>query len=512
MPVVNESLTPIALRNIREASSRDCQFISPSEILAYLQDDTHFKNLPDLLVETMVKAGVCNADSTKDDCRLELYHRLLDQAVDCGAQKEAARPKIRMRVTRWMEGAENAKSLRVRTQAIEICFALRLDHDQTTTFLNKSGFHGLNVRDVEDAVYLYCILHRYPLSAANRIMTTYRKATVLNHTNSEMDAVHSGDTTMILHHEIENGSWENDEAFIEQFLIPNKAKFIGYATNALKNYYYIKNNLLITILTAIEADEHGRVFERAEYEKELGKDKAEKKVKNSDIPISVSIQKALEKIVHSTSVMYPCSRMLRDDMTNLDAVLRRIRELINTRKDIDAQKQISDVLSNAISMEKVLKYVFHSLNAGKDGLRNVSDSVLKDTVLYGFPDEEMRLGFESDPEEINITLSDRKNIRKLIVLMYFILYAYELSCYNLNYRYASPLFGEEMGFDEFMNGLNTNILKANELPPLYPGNQFDWLILRSIKDIAEYDRTTDGSSPVVFFDRVLAASFEKKRS
>lgn len=508
MSIANEPITQIALRNIRKANLRDSKSISPSEILVYLQNDAHFKTLPDLLVETIVEAGICSADSTKDDCRLELYRRLLDQAVECGEKKQTVQPRIRMRVTRWMEGAENAKSIRERAQAIEICFALHLDYDQTTTFLNKSGFHGLNVRDVEDAVYLYCILHRYPLSAANRIIEAYREATVLDHTDPEEDAVHSGDTTMMLQHEIENDSWENDEAFLHSFLIPNKAKFIGYATNALKNYYYIKNNLLITILMAIEADELGRVFERARYRGSID----EGAVAEEDIPISFAIRSALRKVHSPSSLLYPCRDMLRKNMTNTETVLQEIRKLIYTRKDIDAQKQIAAVLSDAISMEKVLKYVFRSLNAGKDGLRNVTDSALRDTVLYGLPDEETCLGFESDPKQINIALSDRKNIRKLIVLMYFILYAYELSCYNLDFQYQSPLFGEEMGLDEFINGLNTNILKANQLPPLYPANQFDWLILRSIKDIAEYDRTMDGSSPVVFFDRVLAASFEKKRS
>ena len=54
--------------------------------------------------------------------------------------------------------------------------------------------------------------------------------------------------------------------------------------------------------------------------------------------------------------------------------------------------------------------------------------------------------------------------------------------------------------------MNT-ILDYCQLPRLYPANQFDWLILRSIREIEIVESIADGERALEFFNEVLQYSF-----
>ena len=97
------------------------------------------------------------------------------------------------------------------------------------------------------------------------------------------------------------------------------------------------------------------------------------------------------------------------------------------------------------------------------------------------------------------------SVRKAVILMYYISYAYEYRRYMDDYSYQSSLFGE-MGFSEFMEGLN-GLLNRCRLSPLYPANQFDWLILRSIREFEIADPEEETDDPVAFLNEVLDFSF-----
>ena len=92
--------------------------------------------------------------------------------------------------------------------------------------------------------------------------------------------------------------------------------------------------------------------------------------------------------------------------------------------------------------------------------------------------------------------------------MYYIVYAYEFRSYMDDYTYSSALFSQ-MGFAEFFDGLN-HLLERCRLSPLYPGNQYDWLILRSIREFEIGDPDEDDSNPIAFFNDVLEMSFSEE--
>lgn len=487
----------MAEKAIRDSDLLGEEFSTPKAILSYILNNANFKSLSDVLMEAMNNAGFCDDDASIEDYIDTLQKCLLKQACDCGYEKKAVQKNINKRVRFWLTGKTD--SINNRNDAIEVCFALKLDYDQTTSFLYKCGFHGFNVRDVNDAIYLYCILHHYPLSKALELIDLFHHSSECPHGCNESECIHSGNTTVMLQNQIEYSSWENDEAFLNRFLIPNKEKFFGYSTNAVKNYYFLKNNLFITVITAIAEDEYRYVQERIMYEDTIDEDAIDK----HDIPISLSFRSAIRKMTDPSSMLFEYNQALLEDMSNTLEVLSGIRMLINSDERIEVQKQIAVCLSDVIKLEGLLKYVFSSLRSDNQRIKKTSASSLNKTVLKEFPNGQTGTQFETSPTIIN----NSQNVRKLIILMYYIAYAYELSVYNRDFRYQSPLFGEEMGFDEFIIGLNTKILKANQLQPLYYANQFDWLILRSIYEIATSDYSENGDSPVTFFDQVLAVSY-----
>lgn len=190
--------------------------LDPMDVLDFLQDGDNFKRVADLLKETMIMAGIpadvknslkeyssvsdflndlkagklkvsalTNDDST-DAFINALLALLSQQESECQYQKRKYnwnRPTI----SRWFsENQSNcdsksgtSESIRSRDDAIAICFALGLDYPNSRDFLNKSGHAIFNIRDHEDAVYIYCLTKQRPLSVAKELIYNYSVATDL---------------------------------------------------------------------------------------------------------------------------------------------------------------------------------------------------------------------------------------------------------------------------------------------------------------------------------------------
>ena len=178
------------------------------------------------------------------------------------------------------------------------------------------------------------------------------------------------------------------------------------------------------------------------------------------------------------------------------------QELTERWEDSAFQEAVSRVFSDLLSADKVLFQVLPSIIGGDDSRKRAyGASSLGDTVLRKFPHRQTFTDFERNPGEMGMDAS----VRKAVILMYYISYAYEYRRYMDDYSYQSSLFGE-MGFSEFMEGLN-GLLNRCRLSPLYPANQFDWLILRSIREFEIADPEEETDDPVAFLNEVLDFSF-----
>lgn len=492
------SVTELARQALTENAEN---YATPEEVLEYLRDDSNFKLLSDILKETMTQAHVCGIEDPKQKFIDELYNRLERQSEDCG--DEAIN---RITVARWMNGI--TKSIRNRYDAIAICFALQLDIDAAKAFLNKCGFSSFNVRDAEDATYLYCMISGRPLSVAKELLTKYRSCPA-EHQNSESpDQIdHSGSTTQILEQQIlGNSNWDSDDSFLNTFLIPNRSKFTGYASTALTQYYTLKNYLFAMVFTRDVWEEQHLV---SEYFETNGVD-----VHGTDIPVSLALRAALRKYGNDTlqpsdnkafALLREANELLDDKMSNIVDVLLRIRNGVTTHQEIKSQLELSRFLSDIMTAEGLLKHAIDSIRSDTGRIRRYTDSSLRASVMREFPDGRSSADYERDPG----TMGRNMSTRKVIILMYYIAYAYEysISLYD-DYAYHSGLF-EEFGFREFMEGINEMLLKCH-LSPMYPANQFDWLILRSIREFEISDFAYDVNDPIAFFNAVLAYSFIEK--
>ena len=508
------SVTQLAYRVIEEL---EAQCLTPEETLEFLLNEGNFKNLSALLKETMVKAGICNETDPQSRFANELYSRLIEQDAECG--KTAKRSDAA--VKRWISGY--TKSIRYRQDAIEICFALGLDAEQTIDFLRKAGFNGLNVRDAEDAAYLYCLLNHRPLSAAKNIIEKYSRSAEPAESGDQPQTVHSGHTTLVLKDRI-LGSWEDDNAFLNTFLIPNKSRFLGFSFRATKAYYVLKNNLFITVLADILYDEEHLETERMNYDKGTEAVESDPDIGQKEIPVTLAVHSAFEKL-DSSSVLFPIGQTLSEHTATTREALIKVRDLTANRStdiaaDIEVQKEISLFLSDVIKTEGLLKAVVSSIRSQGGRIRRYRDSDLRDTVMKEFPDDHTFANFENDPSVIYHGAATRK----AIILMYFLQYSYELPLYLDDLEYISKTFDDlaytldlkdngsgfekfrQLGLEEFISSLN-NILEYCQLPQLYPANQFDWLILRSIRAIEDSDTSEEGESSLAFFNKVLSFSF-----
>lgn len=485
------NITQLAFKAISDDQLLLDKYSTPEAVLDYLEDTKNFKNLSDQLKETMREAGVCDENSSQEHYVDTLYERLVKQDTECGKEKTRNINTVK----RWLNGT--TQSIRYRTDVIEICFALELDSELAVSLLNKCGYNGFNVRNAEDAAYLYGILNHRPLSVVRKIIDDFNShmAESQNNGSESFDNVHSGCTTYFLDQIMGNSNWTNDDEFLNTFLIPNKAKFIGYTAAAVSEYYVLKNRLFIVVLMdAVSSYNEGHLV--SEYNDDSNED-----ITHNDIPVSFAVKSALRKCSESSSVLNAVNSMLKEDMSNTNDILSQIKEIIiHSDTDIDTQMQIADFLNDIMKIEGVLKFAVKSIRGEKDRIRKYSESALKDTVMKEFPNDKSFANFEKDYSKISRDMATRK----AIILMYYITYAYEYSSYIMDYTYESEIFGD-MGFAEFMDGLNL-ILSKSKLPPLYPANQFDWLILRSIRefDISDLE---DADSPIEFFNDVISFSF-----
>lgn len=514
-------VTKMAYRAVTDEQALLNEFSTPESVLDYLRNENEpeainiflhskeaFRGLSSVLKYIMLKAGICNESDPDSRFADKLYEMLLKQDSECG--NAGNRKKIT--VSRWING--ETLSIRHRDSVIEICFALGLDLSLTNELLNKCGYNSLNVRNAAEATYMYCILNHCPFSAAKELISKYaawNADTIIanNNDNARAAAVHSGSTTMILEQQlIEASSWESDDLFLESFLISNKPKFINYSSTTEQYYYRWKNILFTTV-----------IYDELRKELTLIEINEEAVVPGTDLNILQAFRNALRKyqdefvpedaaMLLVTSVLRKANGMLNKKMDNALEVVNTIRETIFHLEDMEAQRYFALFLSDIMSTKDILKYALYSIRTNDGRFRHytgVGGSNLQMSVMKEFPRFEYFAGYERDPG-----ITDRgMTVRKLFVVMYYITYSYEFSKEFYIRDFRSDVF-DELGFYGFMEDLN-EILQKCHLPLLYPANQFDWLILRCIRqfeigeDYEEIDYEND--DPIALFNRVLAYSF-----
>lgn len=562
--------------------------LDPMDVLDFLQDGDNFKRVADLLKETMIMSGI-PADAkkslkeyssvsdflndlkggklkisalTNDDSTDAFINALLallsQQESECLYQKRKYnwnRPTI----SRWFsENHTNcnsksgtSESIRSRDDAIAICFALGLDYPNSRDFLNKSGHAIFNIRDHEDAVYIYCLTKQRPLSVAKELIHKYNKNLASFSIEEEESIAHNGNTTLLIANQIiGNSNWETDEDFFSSFLLPNMANFISYSRTTLKEYYKIKNPIYLLALKTIVDYEKDNGGNGSGFDIRKIQEYIHKAQKDREITIPMSSVQVTYKFINKLRKYSASSVLLKEANDMLDIHVERVCEkgwreedfrLVNNTLDVidfiinknaaysNDEKEletISDFLTETVTAYKMLcmwlpsvviddedgnEYIHEYIDTEgnikkrtqkKDKRqRSYSQSALSDTVLSSFPHRNFFTQFEKHPEELVHDIS----LRKAIILLFYMNYAR-----NLIQEISNPnTTDEEMafGFDDFYKAMNT-ILGKCQLGKLYYANPFDWLILESIEKLETYNDDDDIENPVSFLDKVLSFSFD----
>lgn len=562
--------------------------LDPEVVLDFLQDGNNFKRISDLLKETMINAGIpkntkkkiknhptiesflrdAHDNETNDSILSDsdssnefvnsLFALLSKQEDECLYQKRKYQWN-RHTISRWFsdtaDDADSKKrnfseSIRNRDDAIAICFSLGLDYDDSREFMNKCGHAVFNIRNPDDAVYIYCLLKHHPLSAAKKMIHDYYARLNDPVMPEEENQLHSGDTTLLLANQLlGNSSWETDDDFFNSFLLPNKVNFISYSKTALKEYYKIKNPIYLSALKTIVANENND-YAVSGFDLRKIQEYIHKSNKDRPITIPISSVQVTYNFINNLPKYSASSTLLKKANDMLDVHVERISEkgwreedfkTINNSIDVidyiannmstcseseHEQKIISDFLTNTVTAYKMLctwlpsvvvdnedgsEYVKEYIDS--DGCisrktikkdtrqRSYKQSSLKDSVLSSFPHRNFFTKFEKHPEKLIHDMS----IRKTIILLFYMNYARNLIQEILNPNTIDEM---ELGFESFIKQMN-EVLGKCQLGKLYYANQFDWLVLESIKKLENhYDEDDIEANPISFLDKVISFSFD----
>ena len=499
-----------------------------------------------------------------------LYALLAKQDSE-GPENHRRKKKWRIeKVKEWIEdkprenphkkGNNTSKSIRSSEDAVSICFALALDFKESQDFLNKIGKAVLNIRSAKDAIYIYCLIKHESLCKAMDLFESYEKSEVKD-AEELFSKTTSGNTTNIMEDKLFNlSNWNTDESFLDTFMIPNRKNFIEYSKTALREYYKLKLPIyLYTLRMQLKRESDNYKEWRIKQKINKKSDMRLEDDDNEDLKECTKVSQRFVSKLKKYSSELPLF-MKADDMVdihvglkdkkggyasdninysnNLIEVCDYLIESINITNLNDKELIIiSDFLNDVVTAYIMLKNWLPSVaDNDEDGSeytdkngniiikdsrkRKYSDSKLssaynveKNTLvqnntnsnlfLDSFPERTFFTKYENNPANKNLS----KAIRKTIILLYYLNYAYastgKLSSLNN--------MGEfELGFDSFIRNLN-NILGKCQLGKLYLANQFDWLILESVEALETNDeKYYEGKLPSQFLNEIIDLSFSEE--
>ncbi len=554
----HESITELAYRALTDSELLSTKYLTIEDVIAYLKDDSNFKSLSAQLKETMIKKGVCTEDDDMSVFVIRLYELLYTQDE---AQTESHKrtndkkkptPWYEKIVKRWFSG--EVSYIKKRQDLISIIFALKLSLTEATEFLNKCGYSILNVRDPEDAVYIYCLLNKKSLSDAYSILDRFNEATK-NSSFSESEKSTkldiginkigsvNGNTTYLLMDQILKSSWENDDDFLKTYLLKNKDSFISYSKTALREYHRLKNPLYFQTLRKCLINEEEEYRQRLKEVLFCKKNKISIKdgtaisINENDVEVSykfVSTIRAFARYVDKTDEEYKDSISFwkdADDMLiaeaevnngatdltdigayhteyNYTEVLDTIEKYAYSHLEDDiVQSTVSLFLTTTVTASRMFDEWLPSISkltdeSTEDGrYRRQSIDYFDQNILHCFPKRQIFTRFENSPDKLTHDLT----LRKTIILLYYINYAAD---YVKALSDPEADYGAETNFKglkTFIKQLNA-LLESCQLGVLYPANHFDFLIMRSIIEIEVCPPFTD-EEPIKFFSDALKLIF-----
>lgn len=514
-----KGITQLVFQRLKNDELMEQKYSNAKAILEYIRDNNNFRTLSSLIKETMILAKTCSEDAEDEDF-IEILYKLLGSVNSDNLDNMS----VKRRVKRWITG--ETESIEAFDEAIEVCYALDLNIDQTNSFLNKCGFSNLSSRNAKHAVHYYCIFNHKSLETAISLLCSFEKAECQKDSAyiPEVEASDNVTVTEMLWDGL-NTDWGSDENFLNSFLIPNKSRFIGYSKKAQLNFYKTKNVFMTSILIEIAQNEKERIQNSNNIMREICEE---------EYPLQYKLRAGARKVITKTNNEYYSAfkdivlekikytkipvngklityQMIADETFEFFSLMKKNAIEIN---DYGFQYELSKFLNGinrkkgVWSLEKTFKDILFSIIGGKDGRIR---PILKESntkyapVLNCFPTPKSIKKYENFPALENSVLS----ARKIIILMYFVIFCYEtILKYYLSledYQRTAKLFCDN-SFKSFIDETN-KALKQCSLSVLYPPNQYDCLILMIARKAEKW--SIDDDDPLAIFNEVLELMFNK---
>ncbi|MBQ9278129.1 MAG: hypothetical protein IJ224_05790 [Lachnospiraceae bacterium] len=509
-----KSIAELVQEELDKENIEFIKFSDAEEALKYISNNKNFKKTSELLMDLMNKTNTANDSFTYYDYVETLTLLLEKQSKDCNTEKYSKKTIIN-----WFN--DEATYFKSRKTPIEICFALKADYVTTKDFMNKCGYNILNVRDAEDAIFIYCIVNNRPLSVAYELIDKYQNILKVDTRITSEDLIEgSGYTSTLLENKLSDYSdWENDDNFFNTFLIPHTKDFISCSKTTLREYNKIKNPIYLLALKRIAEDDYNEskkiidakeekihAIERGEtplYKKNAGK---------GQYTPTAKLMRNLEKKSSSSEIFQNAYNFIETDMYNNKIIYscnKAIDYLITeTEKNKDnpiIQNDISRLLSQIITPEKMFNVLLPALwenEAESDDNVNSRSKKLAQTkesrlVLDHFPKRHTITGYENTPEKSLINIS----FRKTFILFFYLNYIYTSNWFYNAFNPIKKFKDNSHSFEDFFYKLN-DLLNKCKLGHLYPHDRFDWLILSSIVQIETYNPDID-DDPLEYLNNII---------
>ena len=382
-----------------------------------------------------------------------------------------------------------------RESVISICFALRLDFEQSSKLLNSLGHSVLNVRNLEEAIYFFSLAHGLSLYDANKLIADFRERMQKEATNSSVPNCESGGmsgtTTLIrwgLLRDIEDVDWATPDALYDSYFPKYRIKFIDYSKHSLLELIRIKNRFLSFIIR------------NAVIEEEI--------VPSIEGDTPKTIQRHLISSANRYQNLFPYTEVKsiaaapNSALKIIDTVIREIRD---RSEDLRYQQDMSAFLSSVYSEKSALRFYLDGLyKEEKNEYNKIERKKNKDSVIEEILSEFILTNDQIRPENHPDTAIPHHSYRKSIILYLFLYYGLKLSQEQFDDDLYGPSVYSKDDFYTFIEILDRT-LDACGLPLLNPEDKFDFLILKTMQSACY-----SGENAVDILNEVLALSFSSE--
>jgi len=461
------------MATLTERARKDIEenvFFTAAESYEYLLENKHFNNVSEALAAEMQILGYEGEAPELAEILAKKMVALDGEDEPSGALKKSVRD--------WL----TLNKIPKRETALKICFALGFSPEQAKRFFRQGCLYpGFNFREAWEVVCYYCLLSGHPYSKACELMAAYNDA---DYAPAEIEPSHATKTLRDTFSEL---NWDNELEFLNS-LRANKNNFEGYGKTALTRYHAFRNSFCLKIiedhLNEVLFGEGGDGDDRQDL-------------------VYLSVAKVLKNLAKKDAFYIPLAeKFLREDGDLFDIWDEATERFFESNSTAAVTEFLREIVQDDLLLREItgIPYVWTKKNGKESEFVNIKSSAFaaeNHHLLDGFPRAQYLGNLERHPE-IN---TNKDFVRKAFILLFFCDYVYD---WLVDKKSTSK------SYKNFYDTLDGELSDCGMMY-LYPRDQFDWLILKSVRSF-DFVTMGGGDDPFDFFYDIMSLSFSGEDS